>query len=108
MPDQDQDQDRENSWKQLVHAAKEAGATDDDSSEEKAPSAFVAGVIAMREGLLNFARTIIWRRWSLVVALLAIALYLTVYFIMKSNPPTQPEPAPAPSLPQPPDPSPES
>ena len=97
MPDQDQ----ENAWKRLVDAAKESGATGEDLAEEPAPSGFVGRVVAMREGLWKFARTILWRRWSLVAALIAIVLYLLFYFVMKSNPPT-PDPAPTPSYPLPP------
>ena len=85
----------ETPWNRLLGAAKEAGATEDDSPVEEAPSGFVKRMISMQEGLWKFAKTILWRRWSLVAALLAIALYLTLYFVMKSNPPT---PAPAPQL----------
>jgi hypothetical protein len=97
------DKDPENPWTRFVDAAKDAGATEDDASVEAAPSGFVKRVIAMREGLWKFAKTILWRRWSLVAALLAIVLYLTLYFVMKSNPPT-PDPAPTPTLPLPPEP----
>ncbi|NIP98617.1 MAG: hypothetical protein GWO24_36490 [Akkermansiaceae bacterium] len=94
---------RQNPWNRLLEAAKDAGATEDHAPVEPAPSGFVARIIAMRQGLWKFARTFIWRRWSLVAALLAIALYLVVYFVMKSNPPT-PAPTPPPSFPFPPEP----
>ncbi len=99
------DPNEDNHWNRLVDAARDAGATTDDAREQKAPSAFVSGVITMREGLWKFATTVLWRRWSLVAALLAIALYLIFYFVMKSNPPARaPTPAPSQTLPQPPDP----
>ena len=104
MPNPEPNENQENSWNKLVDAAKDAGATKATASlKEQAPSGFVSGVIAMREGLWKFAKTVLWRRWSLCAALLATALYLTFYFIMKANPPTDPAPAPAPTLPEPPD-----
>jgi hypothetical protein len=96
--------DPKDPWNRLVDAAKKSGATaDDDPPSEPAPSTFVAGVIALRGGLWKFARTILWRRWSLAAALLAIVLYLLFSIVMKSNPPA-PTPEPAPSLPLPPEP----
>ncbi len=99
------DPDKENHWNRLVDAAKDAGATTDGTHEHKAPSTFVSGVIAMREGLWKFTKIVLLRRLSLVAALLAIALWLILYSVMKSN-----DPAPAPvqtpprTLPQPPNP----
>ena len=92
MPDKDQ----QNSWNRFIDAAKNAGATKDRAAADKPPSSFVSSVIAMRENLWQFAKTVLWRRWSLVAALIAIVLYLTFYVIMKTNPP-EPDPVPAPS-----------
>ena len=99
------DPNEDNHWNRLVDAARDAGATTDEAREHEAPSAFVSGVIIMREGLWKFATTVLWRRWSLGAAFLAFALYLLFYFVMKSNPPARaPTPAPPQTLPQPPDP----
>lgn len=99
------DPNEENHWNRLIDAAKDAGATTDDAHEHKAPSAFVSGVIAMREGLWKFTKTVLLRRLSLVAALLAIALWLILYFVMKSNPPARsPDPVLPQTLPQPPSP----
>ena len=101
------DPDKENHWNRLVDAAKDAGAATDGTHEHKAPSTFVSGVITMREGLWKFTKIVLLRRLSLVAALLAIALWLILYSVMKSN---DPAPAPAPvqtpprTLPQPPNP----
>ena len=101
MPDHDHDQ--ENAWNRLVGAAKDAGAAGDDEPIEAAPSGFVKRVITMREGLWLFAKTVLWRRWSLAAAVIAIILYLVFYFVMKANPPES-APATNPSLPLPPEP----
>ena len=101
------DPDKENHWNRLVDAAKDAGATTDDAHEHKAPSTFVSGVIAMREGLWKFTKIVLLRRLSLVAALLAIAVWLILYSVMKSNEPARspaPVQAPPQTLPQPPDP----
>lgn len=95
--------DRQDPWNRLVDAAKNAGAPAEQDPEEPASSGFVSRVVAMREGLWQFAKTVLWRRWSLAAALAAIVLYLVIYFVMKSSPPA-PAPAPAPSLPLPPEP----
>lgn len=94
MPEQDED----SPWNQLVGAAKEVGATAPDGPPEPVPSGFAGRIVAMREGLWRLARTLLWRRWSLVAALLAIVLYLILYFVLKSDP----VPEPAPQLPMPP------
>ena len=99
------DPNKENHWNRLVDAAKDAGATTDGALEHKAPSTFVSGVIAMREGLWKFTKIVLLRRLSLVAAILAIALWLILYSVMKSNEPARsPAPALPQTLPQPPDP----
>ncbi len=98
--------DKNNQWSRLIDAAREAGATteNEDSSKDHASSTFVSGVITMRKGLWKFARTVLWRRWSLIVALLAIALYLIFYFTMTPDTPGQnATPEPTRTLPLPPD-----
>ena len=97
------DPEKNNHWNRLVDAAREAGATSKEEAN-KASSSFVSSVVAMQQGLWDFARTILWRRWSLVAALLAIAVYLTFFFLIKSRPsPRNIPPAPAETLPPPPD-----
>ncbi|MBB07956.1 MAG: hypothetical protein CMN03_06800 [Roseibacillus sp.] len=98
--------DKNNQWNRLVDAAREAGATTENGEgpEDHAPSTFVSGVITMRQGLWKFARTVLWRRWSLIVALMAIALYLVFYTTMNSNSRDQKAaPEPSRTLPLPPD-----
>ncbi|MAT30237.1 MAG: hypothetical protein CMP29_00425 [Roseibacillus sp.] len=96
--------DKENQWSRLVDAARDAGATTREEQHDAAPSTFISRVITLREGLWKFARTVLWRRWSLVAALLALLLYLTFFLILRSTSPSSvPSPAPL-SLPQPPDP----
>ena len=94
---------KENQWSRLVDAAREAGATTQEEQDEAAPSTFISRVITLKEGLWKFARTVLWRRWSLVAALLALLLYLTFFLVLRSPSPNSiqsPEPL---SLPQPPE-----
>lgn len=98
------DKDKENQWRRLVDAAKDAGATTGEDQHDAAPSTFVSGVITLKEGLWRFARTVLWRRWSLVAALLALLLYLSLFLILRSTAPSSAPSTPPLTLPQPPDP----
>lgn len=99
------DPEKNNHWNRLVDAARKVGATSEGSPTPKVTSSFVSNVVAMRKGLWGLARTILWRRWSLIAALLAITIYMTFFFLLKSRPPSSPTlpPAPAETLPPPPD-----
>ena len=95
--------EKENQWSRLVDAARDAGATTREEQHDAAPSTFISRVITLRKGLWKFARTVLWRRWSLVAALLALLLYLTFFLVLRSFSPNSiqsPEPL---SLPQPPE-----
>jgi hypothetical protein len=96
------DKDKENQWRRLVDAAKDAGATTGEDQHDAAPSTFVSGVITLKEGLWKFARTVLWRRWSLVAALLALLLYLTFFLILRSSSTSLDQTPPPLTLPQPP------
>tara|TARA_B100000459_G_scaffold88189_1_gene49606 strand:- start:474 stop:779 length:306 start_codon:yes stop_codon:yes gene_type:complete len=95
---------KENQWSRLVDAARDAGATTREEQHDAAPSTFISQIITLKEGLWKFARTVLWRRWSLVAALLALLLYLSLFLILRSTSPSSaPSTAPL-TLPQPPDP----
>ena len=98
------DTNKGNQWKRLVNAARDAGATSGEEPSDAAPSTFVSRVITLRAGLWKFARTVLWRRWSLVAALLALLLYLLFFLILKSAPPNQAPSTTPLTLPQPPNP----
>ena len=97
------DPEKNNHWNRLVDAAREAGVNSNEETK-KASSSFVSSVVAMQKGLWVFARTILWRRWSLFAALLAIAVYLSFFFLMKSgSSAVKTSPAPVETLPPPPE-----
>lgn len=86
------------SWKQLVDAARKAGAGKPVSGEASAPEGFVEQVRTARKKLWLFARTVLWRRWALVAVAVAVILYLVAHLLF------QPDPSPSIVPPEPPHP----
>ena len=66
-----------------------------------APFGFATRIVSRWQQVRQLRGYVLWRRWSAIAALIAILLYLILYFVMKMNPP---EPAPNPGLPLPPEP----
>lgn len=85
-------------WKQLVQAARKSRAEAPPEHDATAPPQFVTRIRTMRKSLWRIARTILWRRWSLVAIVLAILTYLIVYLVLDRAP------TPAIPTPEPPDP----
>ena len=82
-------------WKELVKAAQKARAKAPDEEAPAPPPNFVSRMREMRRSLWRMARTILWRRWSLVAIVIALLLYLVAYLILRPDPaPTIPPPAP--------------
>ena len=77
----------EESWKQLVSAARKVGAGKPAARQSLvAPASFVAHMRSVRKTLWAFARTVLWRRWSLVAIAVAVLLYLIAYLVLKPEP----------------------
>ena len=89
----------ENEWDKLVRSARDLGL-EDEGNRETTPPRVLDRIIHLREGLWRLARMLLWRRWLLVAAGGAIALFLVVFMVMKMNPPVVPPP-PLPLPPQP-------
>jgi hypothetical protein len=88
------DDDRE-SWNKLVNLAKQSGAGRTGTDEAAVPKSFVSRMRKLRSTLWDFAKTLLWRRLSLVATIVAIVLYLVVYLLTKQDPvPSIPTPQP--------------
>ena len=82
-------------WKELVKAAHKARAESPDDASPTPPPNFVSRMREMRQSLWQIARTILWRRWSLIAIVIALLLYLVAYFLLRTDPaPTIPPPEP--------------
>jgi len=76
----------EESWKKLVEAARKAPP----ESTAPPPAEFASRVLALRDTIAAFARTLLWRRWSVLVALCCLALFLAVLAVTKCSAPARP------------------
>jgi len=80
--------DPEESWKKLVEAARKAPP--ESESAPPPPAGFASRVLGLRDTIAAFARTLLWRRWSVLVALCCLALFLTVLAVTKCSTPARP------------------
>ena len=88
-------EDDDQSWNELLGAIKKAGAGQPAAGPDAAPPTFVSRMRKMRETLWLVARTLLWRRWSLVAIAVALIIYLVAYLVLKEDPaPTIPPPQP--------------
>jgi len=76
----------EESWKKLVEAARKAPP----EPESPPPPDFASRVVALRDAIAAFARTLLWRRWSVLVALGCLVLFLAVLAATKCSAPERP------------------
>lgn len=90
--------DSEEPWNRLAKAARTARAGEPPDLPLRAPEGFVSRMRVTRERLWTFAKTYLWRRWSLIAVAVALFLYLVAHLILKEDP------APTISPPQPPTP----
>ena len=88
-------EDDKQPWNQLVDAAKKVGAGRPPPPGSPTPEAFVSRIRTMRQSLWSLARTILWRRWSLIAIVVAAILYLVAHLLLKPDPePSIPTPEP--------------
>lgn len=93
--------DPEQSWQKLVDAARKAPPP--PAPERSTTPGFANRIIAMRESIAAFVRTMAWQRWSVLVAVLCGAILLGVLAVTRCADEPRPliEP-PSPPLAQPP------
>jgi hypothetical protein len=86
---------QDDSWNRLLKAAKKSGAGTESGRDSSPPDDFVSRMRSARKALWGLARTLLWRRWSLVAIAVAAALYLIVWLVLKDDPaPLIPPPEP--------------
>lgn len=85
----------EESWQKLVDAARKTPAP----LEIPPPAGFASRVVSLRGAIVDFARTLLWRRWSVLVAFACFAVLVAVFAITRCS--TDPRPlieVPSPDL----------
>lgn len=69
--------DPEQRWRKLAAAARRGGPGP-DPGHAAPPPGFAARIVALRDVVIAFARTLLWRRWAVIAALLCGAALLAV------------------------------
>ncbi len=80
--------DPEQSWKRLVNAAPKA--PDHKELEESVPPGFRERIHGLRDVVAAFAKALLWRRWSVVLAVCCLVLFLAVLAVTRCNEPGDP------------------
>ena len=87
--------DEPESWSQLVNLAKKAGAGKPGTAKATASKQFISHMRIVRHSLWSLAKTLLWRRLSLVAVIVALVLYLIARLLLGQDPaPTIPTPQP--------------
>jgi hypothetical protein len=61
-------------WQKLVAAARRAAP--EPAPPKPPPPDFASRILSLRESIIALARVLFWRRWSLWVALLCVAVFV--------------------------------
>ena len=81
-------------WDKLVKAAQKSPPAE---PEEKLPPGFVSRIVGLRDAIAAFARTLAWRRWSVLTAILSAGILLIVFAVTRCD--DDPDPLIAPPEP---------
>lgn len=73
------------SWSKLAETVRRLDSGQDSDPPPKAPADFVSRIRSKRRELWDLARTLLWRRWSLIAVFIAIVAYLLVNFLLKKD-----------------------
>jgi hypothetical protein len=76
------------SWQKLVAAARRTAP--DPVPEKPAPPGFTTRILGLRESIIALARVWFWRRWSLGVALLSVAVFIAILITLRCTAPSAP------------------
>jgi len=82
-------------WQKLVEAARRTPPAEDPPTPP--PAGFAKRVLGLRESIIALARVLFWRRWSLWVALLCVAVFIAILITLRctdSRPPLIEPPEP--------------
>ena len=80
----------EQQWRKLVKAARQVP----DEPEETVSPGFLARARGLRVAAMAFAKALLWRRWSLILAAFCILLFLAALTVTRCNTPEDPLIAP--------------
>ena len=73
--------DPEQQWQKLVEAARR---TSPPATEKKSPPpGFASGIVALRESIIDIARVLFWRRWSITVAVLCFVIFVVIFMLYR-------------------------
>ena len=72
-------------WSKLAETARRLGSGQDSAPLRTAPADFVSRIRSRRRELWDLARTLLWRRWSLIAVIIAIVAYLLVNFSLRKD-----------------------
>ena len=70
-------------WEKFVRAARKAPPESGD--DDTPPRGFISGIVGFRDAIANFARTLAWRRWSILVALLSGIVLLVAFALTRCD-----------------------
>lgn len=80
--------DPQQNWQKLVAAARRAGPRPVETNP--VPPGFASRIVALRESVIALARVLLWRRWSVTIAILCALVFvviLTLHRCTESAPP---------------------
>jgi hypothetical protein len=80
--------DDDDSWSRLVRVAKRSGAGKGSHRTPMVSPLIINRMRELRQNLWVLAKTMVWRRWSLVALAVAVALYLLAFFLLREKAPT--------------------
>jgi hypothetical protein len=80
--------DPEQSWQKLVDAARKTPPP--PAPSRPASPGFANRIVAMRDSIAAFVRTMAWQRWSVLVAVICGAVFLAVLAVTRCSEPPRP------------------
>lgn len=83
--DDDQPSNEEN-WNRLLGAARKTGSTTPEPPPAEPPASIWQRIPEWRENVMAMARTLLWRRWSWIIAAVALLILLLVWILLKTDP----------------------
>ena len=71
----------EQKWQNLVAAARRTSRP--PLKTESPPPGFTSGIVALRESVIAIARVLLWRRWSITIAILCFVIFVVIFTLYR-------------------------